>query len=127
MYDSYGNITSITDARGNTTSFGYDANHIYLTSLINALSHTTNFTYDFDTGLLTSITDAKGNDSSFEYDILGRITKKINPDLTEKEAVYNDQMFISQKHIHTTIRGISKHLLIQEDISTPMSMIQETD
>ncbi|MBU7029817.1 MAG: RHS repeat protein [Theionarchaea archaeon] len=41
--------------------------------------------------MVTSITDAEGNTSRFEYDILGRVTKKINPDLTEVEAVYNDQ------------------------------------
>ena len=48
-------------------------------------------TLKFNTGLITSITDANGNTSSYEYDILGRVTKKINPDLAEKEAIYNDQ------------------------------------
>lgn len=27
----------------------------------------------------------------FEHDLLGRVIKKINPDLTEKEVVYKDQ------------------------------------
>jgi len=75
-YDSYGSITSITDALGNTTSFGYDANHTYPTSITNALNNTVAATYDSDTGLLTSITDPMGNTTSFEYDILGRVTKK---------------------------------------------------
>jgi YD repeat-containing protein len=61
-----------------------------IASITNALDHTVAATYDFNTGSLTSITDAKGNTSFFEYDILGRITKKINPDLTEREAVYDD-------------------------------------
>jgi len=60
-HDSYGNITSITDALGNTTSFGYDASHTYLTSITNALNQTVSATYDFDIGLITSITDPKGN------------------------------------------------------------------
>ncbi|MBU7028772.1 MAG: exo-alpha-sialidase, partial [Theionarchaea archaeon] len=90
-YDSYGNMTSITDAPDNTTLFGYDANYGYLTSLTNALNHTITAAYDFNTGLATSITDAKGNTTSFEYDILGRVTKRIHPDLSEVEAVYDDQ------------------------------------
>ncbi len=90
-YDSYGNLTSITDAGGHTTTLAYDTHHFYLASITNAFNNTVTTTYDFNTGLLTSITDAKGNTTSFEYDILGRVTKKINPDLTEKEAVYTDQ------------------------------------
>jgi RHS repeat-associated protein len=89
-YDTHGNINSITDALGSTTLLTYDTSHTYLASITNALNHTIAATYNFNTGLLTSITDAKGNTSFFEYDILGRITRKINPDLTEKEAVYND-------------------------------------
>jgi RHS repeat-associated protein len=106
-YDTYGNMTSLTDALGNTTLFGYDTNHIYLISITNALSHTVAATHDFDTGLLTSITDARGNTTSFEYDILGRVTKKIHPDLSELEAIYDDQnntitLFdeLDQKTIH---------------------------
>ncbi|MBU7017062.1 MAG: RHS repeat protein, partial [Theionarchaea archaeon] len=89
-YDTHGNINSITDALGSTTLLTYDTSHTYLASITNALNHTIAATYNFNTGLLTSITDAKGITSLFEYDILGRITRKINPDLTEKEAVYND-------------------------------------
>ncbi|MBU7028113.1 MAG: exo-alpha-sialidase [Theionarchaea archaeon] len=90
-YNAYGNITSITDAMGSTTLFGYDSHHVYLTSITNDLNQTVTATYDFNRGLVTSITDAEGNTSHFEYDILGRVTKKTNPDLTEVEAVYNDQ------------------------------------
>ncbi|MBU7045882.1 MAG: hypothetical protein HXS54_05545, partial [Theionarchaea archaeon] len=89
-HDGYGNITSITDALGSTTTFGYDSYLMYLTSITNSLHLTSTLTYDFDTGLLTSVTDAKGNTTSYEYDILGRVKKKINPDLTEREAVYDD-------------------------------------
>ncbi len=90
-YDPYGNMTSYTNALNNTTSFGYDTQyHAYLTSITNALNQTVSATYDLSTGLVTSITDAKGNTTSFQYDVLGRVTKRINPDLTEKEAVYND-------------------------------------
>jgi RHS repeat-associated protein len=89
--DSYGNVTSIADALGNTTFFEYDSHHIYPASIISALNRTIIATYDLSTGLLTSVTDAKGNTTSFEYDILGRVTKRIHPDYSELEAVYDDQ------------------------------------
>jgi RHS repeat-associated protein len=88
-YDSYGNMTSFTDALGNTALFGYDSN-MYLTSVTNALTQTMTATYDFNTGWLTSVTDAKGNTTLYEYDLLGRVTRKIHPDLTEVKAVYDD-------------------------------------
>ncbi|MBU7018354.1 MAG: hypothetical protein HXS44_12660, partial [Theionarchaea archaeon] len=89
-YDSYGNMTSITNALGNTTTFGYDLYHLYVASVTDTLNQAIIPVYDIDTGLLTSITNPKGHTTFFEYDILGRVTKKINPDLTEKEAVYDD-------------------------------------
>jgi YD repeat-containing protein len=90
-YDTYGNVTSATDALGNTSYFSYDSHHIYVTSAIDALNHTTTATYDFNTGQVVSMTNAKGNTVFFEYDILGRVKKRINPDFTEKEVIYNDQ------------------------------------
>lgn len=106
-YDSYGNIISITDALGNTMYFGYDLHHLYLTSVTNALNETVSATYDFSTGLVTSITDANGNTSHFEYDILGRVTKRVNPDLTKAEAFYDDQnnsVTIHDELDHSTTR-----------------------
>lgn len=79
-YDMYGNKTSLTDGLNNTTLFGYDSHQVYLASLTNAFNQTITATYDFNKGLATSITDARGNTTSFEYDILGRVTKRIQPD-----------------------------------------------
>jgi RHS repeat-associated protein len=90
-YDTYGNITAATDPLGNTTLFGYDSHHTYLTTVTNALAQPITVVYDFNTGWITSVTDAKGNTTAFEYDLLGRVTKKIHPDNSEIEAVYDDQ------------------------------------
>jgi RHS repeat-associated protein len=89
-YDLYGNIISAADALGNFTLFGYDSYSLHLASIANALNHTVTATHNSSTGLLTSITDPKGNTTSYEYDVLGRVTKKVHPDFTELEAVYND-------------------------------------
>jgi RHS repeat-associated protein len=91
-YDSYGNPITFTDALNHTTSFQYDVTyHTYLSSITDALNHTTTAIYDSTTGTLISIIDAEENTTSYEYDILGRVIKKINSDLTEKEVLYNDQ------------------------------------
>ncbi|MGD2249992.1 MAG: RHS repeat-associated core domain-containing protein, partial [Candidatus Methanofastidiosia archaeon] len=89
-YDTYGNMTSSTDANGNTTFYEYDSHYLYLTSVTDALNHTVQSTRDFPTGLVTSIQNAQGNTVSFEYDISGRVTKRVNLDLTEVKAVYDD-------------------------------------
>ncbi len=42
-------------------------------------------------GILLSLLMPEGTPTSqYEYDLLGRLKKKINPDLTEREAVYDD-------------------------------------
>jgi RHS repeat-associated protein len=130
-YDTYGNMTSYTDALSNTTLFGFDQNHIYLASITNALGQTVAVTHDFNTGLLTSMTDTKGNTTSFEYDLLGRVAKKIHPDLSELEAVYDDQnncITIYDELDHYTIRsydGIGRLTRTQWYLS-PTTFIAET-
>ncbi|MBU6997271.1 MAG: exo-alpha-sialidase, partial [Theionarchaea archaeon] len=90
-HNSYGNLITSIDPLGNSTYFGYDSYNTYLISITNELDQTITATYDFSTGLLTSITDPKGLVSTYEYDAIGRVTKKIYPDSTEVEAIYDDQ------------------------------------
>ena len=56
-YDKMGNITSQTDAAGNTTQFTYDSE-----------------------GNLTSVSDSAGNTTSYEYDTAARLIKCVRPD-----------------------------------------------
>ncbi|MGD2250175.1 MAG: RHS repeat protein [Candidatus Methanofastidiosia archaeon] len=74
--------TSITDAEGHTKTYAYSADYsyAYVTSITNDLNNTLSVSYDFDTGCITSVTTRNGDISTYEYDLLGRITKKINPD-----------------------------------------------
>jgi YD repeat-containing protein len=84
-------LISFIDAEGNATSYQFDSNYLYLAGITNALNQTLEIAYDPNTGFITSITDLRGNQVAYEYDILGRVTKKIYPDLTELEAIYDDQ------------------------------------
>ena len=64
--------------------------HAYLTATTDALGNATLISYNNSTGEMTSITNRNGYTTSYQYDILGRVTRKINPDLSELEAVYDD-------------------------------------
>ena len=91
-FDSYGNLISITDPENHAKTYSYSGEygHAYLTSITDALGNTISLSYEFSTGRVTAITDANDNTSTYQYDLLGRATKKVNPDLSEKEVVYDD-------------------------------------
>jgi RHS repeat-associated protein len=79
-YDGYGNLTTVTDAAGGTTSRAFDTTrHLYLTSVTNALTHVA--TGEFDAlGRLTRSVDTNGGASTLSYDAMGRLTLAVSPD-----------------------------------------------
>jgi RHS repeat-associated protein len=107
QYDTYGNVTSITDAESHTISFTYSSSYsyAYLTEIsitVDQNAITTKAAYDYYKGWITSIQEPKGVDagSGYDYlythDLLGRVTKKEFPLLSGQsqrsylEAVYDD-------------------------------------
>jgi len=107
QYDTYGNLTSITDAESNTAIFTYSSSYSYaylteISAVVGTDTVTTKATYDYYRGWITSIQEPKGVDAGsgydylYSYDLLGRITKKEFPLLTGQsersylEAVYDD-------------------------------------
>ncbi|MDH5783039.1 MAG: hypothetical protein OEZ35_05180 [Candidatus Bathyarchaeota archaeon] len=94
--DSHGNIISATDAEGAVTLYEYgpEYEHAYPTSAINTVNGfniTTSNTYYFARGLIASAIDPDGYITSFEYDNLGRTTKVINPDDSQRNTIYDDE------------------------------------
>ena len=77
-YDGNANLTSRTDALGNTTSLTYDPIFNKITSLTDPLENVTRLTYDGRGNLLTT-TDANGNTTSFTYDPFGFVTQVSDP------------------------------------------------
>ena len=84
QYDTHGNPTLITDAKGNQTQITYGAingySGLYPTQTIAAyntpIARTSTAQYDFYTGLVTSATDVDNSlTAATEYDILGRPVK----------------------------------------------------
>lgn len=69
-YDSFGNLTKVTDPRGHSTTYTYDSVGNLLT-VTNALGEVTVNTYDYLNRLI-STKDPGGHTTSFAYDELGR-------------------------------------------------------
>jgi|GEM_PF-995382 len=80
-------LASLTDAKGQTTSWQYDLAG-QLTKEINPLLKETLFTYDA-AGNLSSRTDARGNVITYTYDATDRLTKVTYPDNTSITYTYD--------------------------------------
>ncbi len=98
VYDAKNNVTSVTDARNKTSSYGYDAagNRTSVTldgqqvaaytyngegevlTATDGNGKTTTNTYDGN-GNLASVTDPLGDKTTFTYDSAGRVLSKIDP------------------------------------------------
>ena len=82
-YDGKGNLLSVTTpvpgngAGASVTQFGYDPKG-QLTSITDPLGHGTTITYT-SAGLVASITDAQNNVTSYQYDGRGNRTAVIDP------------------------------------------------
>ena len=73
VYDSIGNLTSITDPLNNTTRFTYESRYNKCSSITDALLHTTGYFYD-SFGNLTEVKDARGNLTQYTYNSSSNLT-----------------------------------------------------
>lgn len=83
-FDPAGRLTSVTDAKNRTTSYGYNVSNL-LTSVTAPESVVTGYTYD-SVGNLTSRTDANNHTSAYAYDAADRLTEVTSP--TGKKWTY---------------------------------------
>lgn len=74
-YDSYGQLTAITDALNNVTLLTNTAGRI--TSLTDPRGHTMTWTYGTN-GLPSATTSPGGGTSYFQYDAIGRLTSTVD-------------------------------------------------
>jgi RHS repeat-associated protein len=81
-------LTSVSDAKGNVTSMGYDTLG-RKTSMLDPDMGAWSYAYN-PTGTLAAQTDAKGQTISFAYDALDRLTSKTYPDSTQALYRYDE-------------------------------------
>jgi len=96
-YDVYGHLKTLTDARGNSTVYGYSAryNYAYLTSVNETLIPggaliSQRYSYNFTMGTMLSSVDPRGYNTTIRYDILGRKTRITYPTIDYTAYTYND-------------------------------------
>jgi RHS repeat-associated protein len=77
-YDNIGNLASVTDARGNTTSYGYDVLG-RLISVTDPENRTTQYTYSMANNLI-QIRYPDNRTTTKVYDEIGRLIQQTNPD-----------------------------------------------
>ncbi|MBW2602380.1 MAG: RHS repeat protein, partial [Deltaproteobacteria bacterium] len=86
-YDAGGNLETITDAVGKTTTYGYDV-FKRLTGLSQPGSTVTSYNYD-EQGNLISVIDAENHQTIYVYDDLGRLVETVSPDTGETQYTYD--------------------------------------
>ncbi|HSY36526.1 MAG TPA: RHS repeat-associated core domain-containing protein [Acidobacteriaceae bacterium] len=90
--DPMGNITkySYSDSWSDATCTPPSNSSAYVTSVTNAKNQTTTYSYDSCTGELGSMKDPNGNVTSFDYDEMGRVTHINYPDGGSASTSYID-------------------------------------
>ncbi|MFH1148328.1 MAG: toxin TcdB middle/N-terminal domain-containing protein, partial [Pseudomonadota bacterium] len=79
-YDPYGNVETIKNPRGYTTTTTYDGlTHTYHETSRNQLGHTATKTYDLRYGKPLTERDQNDNLTAYEYDVFGRLIRVTNP------------------------------------------------
>lgn len=86
-YDLNGNIKTIKDSQGRTTTFNYDALN-RLVSSANPLNETSYFEYDAG-DQLTKVTDGRGKVATYANDGFGRRWAQYSPDTGSTTYQYN--------------------------------------
>ncbi|MFP3984111.1 MAG: phospholipase A2 [Desulfurivibrionaceae bacterium] len=86
-YNEFGQVTSRTNAQGETTVYEYDAKG-NLIAMTDPMGNTTSYTYD-DQGRVTSITDALARKTSYRYDEEGNVISYTDPTGATSEMTYD--------------------------------------
>jgi RHS repeat-associated protein len=92
VYFDTGEVDTSTDPCGYPTTYQYSSTYYgaLLTTVTNALGQSTIYGYDFDTGAVTSIEDPNLQTTTEQYDILTRPTEVNYPDGGETGYCYTD-------------------------------------
>ncbi len=100
-YNADGNLASITDARGNTTSYAYDRLKRKI-STVNAMDETASQTYD-PAGRVTSITDCFGLRVTNVYNANGQLIRSVQMGGITNEYSYD----VAGRRTNVAMNGMS--------------------
>ena len=90
-YDNWGNVTSITDARGAASTYAYEgAKHLFQIRATNALGHRTTTTWDQGCQQPLTVTDPNSQVTTRTYDALCRLLSETGPSGSRTDISYLD-------------------------------------
>ncbi|WP_315910985.1 RHS repeat-associated core domain-containing protein [Xylanibacillus composti] len=119
-YDLAGNLTGVTDAAGNTTTYTYDVVG-RLIAVQDAEGRTTRYRYSMSNDL-REIQYPDNKIRTMQYDELGRRIKSVNPQGLVEEYVYDDNgnliRFVDHKSQATQYSYNSRNFLLSSRVGT---------
>jgi YD repeat-containing protein len=95
-YDDYGNLKTLTDPRGNTTTTNYDtATYTYPVKVTapqtsDGRTHIVEYLYNYSFGTVRWKRDERDYETSTAYDVFGRLSQVDFPDGGQQIITYND-------------------------------------
>jgi RHS repeat-associated protein len=128
-YNSYGNITTRTDPRGNVTEFHYDdSTHALPTRVVvdpqnGTGTQTTMTEFDFHTGLVKNQTDPNGNITTVDY--TNQLLSAVDP-FGRPGIIYGPTISSQRHRVTTTYLDNARQTIVATDLSTPGDKLLKT-
>ncbi|HZZ25690.1 MAG TPA: PEP-CTERM sorting domain-containing protein [Roseiarcus sp.] len=126
-YDAAGSVAQVSDSMGNTTRYAYDASE-RATTVTDPLGHTTSYGYDADGRMITSV-DAGGATTTNTYDSAGRLAGQSAPGDTTMYMYDSSGRLteVSDNDGHTTTYSYdAMNRLISETMTPPSGGLTTT-
>jgi YD repeat-containing protein len=105
IYNSNGNLTSITDSSGLTQTLVYNTSTLLLSKITDSYGRSLNFSYDTNNRLST-ITNPSGGQYTYTYDTNNNLASVIYPDQTERKYLYGESAYTSGISLPSALTGI---------------------
>ncbi len=117
IYDTYGNVATSTDPRGNASAFTYDGYHLFPITITNALSQQKLVSYDYSSGKAATTTDENNQTVVAVFDNLDRpILEKI-PDFSTPSTLVTKSTY-AYTDSTTTVSSVFKSDSVSSATST---------
>ena len=124
QYDTAGNVVNAWDANSNLTQYTYADNCSYglLSGVVNALGQTASLAYDCGVAKVNSFTDANNRVTTLSYsDPFGRLTSALEAGIRQTSYTYN----ISPPSVDAVTAGVYSQI-VYDDLGRKVSTLQCT-
>ena len=127
-YDAYGNLQTVTDARGCVTTTTYDSTtHTYPATIMNCLNQTVQKTYDYRFGNVLTETDPNNNVVTNTYDPFGRLKNSSNQNTGTNAYKWKETYYDGlRRTIKVRTGGFDNKVIVQETVYNQMGQVSKT-